>query len=401
MLKRIDYLLCAVIALFLASSDSGIHGVEGFRTSRSSVLRSSSSTTRTTFSTKKRRDGQRIGITNILDAIPAGGAQSTTHGRLLVRRFAWPIGRDPKGISPDYPLAVTRIAITIATCYLTWFAQAEYSNVMASSALTLICSMVFDKRLGQAAFCGSFAGMCSKAVIPTKNLALVLGLVTSMCYELFIHFGNAFLGIGGRLGTTAFMATSAVAHRTGIPTGLGKYAFAGGSKALKLSALRWDSTLLPWAFWHAVGSVATIVLREISDDSAAADPVRASAVVGMAGALLLHHDKAAALAVYGGSFTGMSLPSKLMSLESSSRRLTISNVLALLLTFAAAGALGGIIHGATINWKIWPGGWGGKAGFCAFLGCLAYRTMSGILAKISGQGTAIGGGRTIPLKPNN
>eukprot|EP00535_Pseudo-nitzschia_heimii_P003074 CAMPEP_0197193788 /NCGR_PEP_ID=MMETSP1423-20130617/27998_1 /TAXON_ID=476441 /ORGANISM="Pseudo-nitzschia heimii, Strain UNC1101" /LENGTH=353 /DNA_ID=CAMNT_0042647081 /DNA_START=688 /DNA_END=1748 /DNA_ORIENTATION=- len=340
-------------------------------------------------------------LVNIPDVISAGGAQSPTYGRRLVGRFSWPIGRDPKGISPDYPLAVTRIVITIATCYLTWFAQAEYSNVMASSALTLICSMVFDKRLGQAAFCGSFAGMCSMAIIPTKNLALILGLVTSMCHELFIHFGNAFLGVGGRLGTTAFVATSAVAYRTGIPTGLGKYAFAGGSKALKLSALKWDSTLLPWALWHAVGSVATIILREISDDSAAADPVRASAVVGMAGALLLHHDKAAALAVYGGSFTGMSLPSKLMSLEVSSRRLTISNVLALLLTFAVAGAVGGIIHGATINWKIWPGGWGGKAGFCALLGCLTYRMMSEILAKMFGLDRATGRARTYPLKPDN
>lgn len=323
---------------------------------------------------------------NVVDMIPAGGAQQTPQGRQttkgqLVRRFAWPIGKDPRGITPDYPLTVTRIAITVAACYLTWFAQAEYSNVLASSALTLICSMVFDKRLGQAAFCGSFAGMCSTAVIPTKNLALVLGLVTSFFYEILIHGGNAFLGVGGRFGATAFLATSVVAFRTGIRTGLGRYAFAGGSRALKLSALNWENTLLPWAVWHAVGSVATLVLREVSDDSTAADPVRASAVVGLTAALLLP-DKTAALAVYGGSFTGMSLPSKLMSLSPSSRRLTITNVISLLLTFAVAGAFGGIVHGATIDWKIWTGGWGGKAGLCAFVGTMAYRTISGILASI-------------------
>lgn len=400
MLRRIDSLLTIFIAVLLVFSESAVHGVEGFRTSESSTVRSSLvSSFRTTLLAGKRKNDGRIGIGNLVHTIPAGGAQSPAPGRQSAPRFAWPIGRDPKGISPDYPLAVTRIAITVATCYLTWFAQAEYSNVMASSALTLICSMVFDKRLGQAAFCGSFAGMCSKAVIPTKNLALILGLITSLCYEVFIHIGNAFLGVGGRLGTTAFVATSAVAYRTGISTGLGKYALAGGSKALKLSALNWQSTLLPWAFWHAVGSVATIILREISDDSAAADPVRASAVVGMAGALLLHDNKVAALAVYGGSFTGMALPSKLMSLEASSRRLTISNVLALLLTFAAAGALGGIVHGATIDWKIWTGGWGGKAGFCAFLGCLAYRTVSGVLSRIPGRDA--GRPRFVPLKPNN
>jgi hypothetical protein len=234
--------------------------------------------------------------------------------------------------------------------------------------------MVFDKRLGQAAFCGSFAGMCSKAVIPTKNLAVVLGFTTALFYELIIHIGNAFLGVGGRLGATAFLATSVVAWKTGIRTGLARYAFAGGARGLKLSSLSWESTLLPWAIWHAIGAVATIVLREVSDDSAAADPVRASAVVGLTGALLLK-DKTAALALYGGSFAGMSLPSKLMYLSPSARRLTLNNVLSLLLTFAVAGAMGGIVHGATIDWKLWPGGWGGKAGFCAFLGCTIYRTM--------------------------
>lgn len=383
MTRCLGSLLYSVVAVLFVASNSAIDGVQGFTSSRSSAaLRSSSSGHQA--STRK-KDGGRI----VVDMIPAGGAQQpqlpkgrqTTKGQELLRRFAWPVGRDPRGISPDYPLTVTRIAITVGACYLTWFAQAEYSSVLASSALTLICSMVFDKRLGQAAFCGSFAGMCSTAVIPTKNLAVVLGLVTSFCYEILIHGGNACLGVGGRLGATAFLATSAVAFRTGIRTGLCRYTIAGGSRALKLSALNWEKTLLPWAIWHAVGSVATIVLREVSDDNAAADPVRASAVVGLAAALLLP-DKTAALAVYGGSFTGMSLPSKLMSLTPSSRRLSITNVISLLLTFAVAGAFGGIVHGATIDWKIWTGGWGGKAGLCAFVGCMAYRTISGILASI-------------------
>ena len=364
----------AITVLFVVSGNI-ICRVRGFTIS---PFPSSSSLSKRYVTTRKHQ-GRRV-----VDVITLGGAQGQRQGRGgMIRRFAWPIARDPKGMSSDYPLAVTRIAITIASCYFTWFAQAQYSNVMASSALTLICSMVFDKRLGQAAFCGSFAGMCSTAVIPTKNLALILGLVTSFLYEMFIHYRGSFLGVGGRLGATAFLATSAVAYQTGIKTGLGRFAFAGGSRALKLSALNWEKTLLPMAMWHAVGSVATIILREVSDDSTAADPVRASAVVGLAGALLLH-DKTAALAVYGGSFVGMSLPSKLMALtsSSSSRSLTISNVISLILAFALSGALGGIIHGATISWKMWPGGWGGKAGTCAFIGCIIYRTISSILTKI-------------------
>mmetsp|Transcript_8799 Transcript_8799/g.9372 ORF Transcript_8799/g.9372 Transcript_8799/m.9372 type:complete len:380 (-) Transcript_8799:343-1482(-) len=375
MSRSFGFLIFVFIVVLLVASNNPIDGVRAFMTAKSSATLPS-----TRDQAPARRKNNNENTRKSVEAIPAGSAQSR-RGKELIRRFAWPIGRDPKGMSLDYPLTVTRIAVTVGACYLTWFAQGQYSNVLASSALTLICSMVFDRRLGQAAFCGSFAGMCSTAIIPTKNLALILGLATSLSYEILIHGSNAFRGVGGRLGLTAFLATSAVAFKNGIRTGLARYSFAGGSRALALSALSWEKTLLPWAMWHAIGSVATIVLREMSDDSAAADPVRASAVVGLAAALLLH-DKTAALAVYGGSFTGMSLPSKLMSMSDSSRRLTITNVISLLLTFGVAGAFGGIVHGATIDWRLWPGGWGGKAGFCAFVGCMAYRVVTGTFGAI-------------------
>ena len=130
--------------------------------------------------------------------------------------------------------------------------------------------------------------------------------------------------------------------------------------------------------------MATIVLREISDDGAAADPVRASAVVGLAGALFLHQPSAA-LAVYGGSFVGMSLPSKLMSLSSwdlSSRKFTLRNVLSLLLAFCISGVLAGILHGASVDWNLWQGGWGGKAGVCAFVGCMTFRALTSLLGAL-------------------
>lgn len=367
-------LLSLAIALLFLASNSAVCEVRAFTAARSSAVLPQPSVWQQTSARRKSNDGRKT-----VESIPPGG--SLQKAKELIRRNAWPIGTDPKGVSPDYPLTITRIAVTVGACYLTWFAQGQYSNVLASSAVTLICSMVFDRRLGQAAFCGSFAGMCSTAVIPTKNVALILGLSAALSYEILIHAFNAFLGVGGRLGLTAFLATSAVAFKTGVKTGLARYSIAGGSKALALSALCWKKTLLPWAIWHAIGSVATIVLREVSDDSAAADPVRASAVVGLAAALLLE-DKTSALAVYGGSFTGMSLPSKLMSMDATSRSFNITNVISLLLTFAVAGAFGGIVHGATIDWKLWAGGWGGKAGFCAFLGCMAYRVATGTLGAI-------------------
>jgi len=276
---------------------------------------------------------------------------------------AWPLNKDPKGMAPDYPLAFARIGITIGCTFLTWYAQSQYSSVMASSALTLICSMIFDKRLGQAAFCGSFAGMCSSAIIPSWSLAISLGAATSFLFEALIHYQNAYLGVGGRLGMTAFLATSLITAISNVSTGF-------SLNAISLQTLQ-SNAILSFSLWHAIGSVATIVLREASDDSAAADPVRASAVVGLAGALLLK-DKTAALALYGGSFVGMSLPSRLMYGPNSSG--DKSNTLAsLLFTFAVAGALGGVIHAVTNSFGWWLGGWGGKAGTCAFLGCLLYR----------------------------
>ena len=178
----------------------------------------------------------------------------------------------------------------------------------------------------------------------------------------------------------AFIATSIVAAASGVPTGF-------SCSSIGIDSLK-KSTILSMALWHAVGSVATIVLREASDDSAAADPVRASAVIGLTGALLLQ-DKAAALAVYGGSFVGMSLPSRLVHgvLPGKVKEggVPTSTVASILAAFAVAGALGGFVHGATIDGGFWPGGWGGKAGTCAFIGCLLYRGVAKAVAAMKGQ----------------
>ena len=340
----------------------GIEGVQGFTPSKSYDVKQSLRSTSP--------------VHKAVSAIPTTSSQSLHKNRGGARN-AWPLTRDPKGMSPDYPLAAARIGITISSTFFTWYAQKQYSNVMASAAFTLICSMLFDKRLGQAAFCGTFAGMCSKAVLPSWQLALGLGAVTSFMYEALIHYGNFFLGLGGRLGFTAFLATSLVTAASGVSTGF-------NLSSITIDSLK-KSTILPMALWHAVGSVATIVLRESTDDSQAADPVRASAVVGLAGALLLQR-KEAALAVYGGSFVGMALPSRLMhGILPGKGTAPPATVASILTAFALAGALGGLVHGATIDWGFWPGGWGGKAGTCAFVGCLIYRGIEKTLATIRGK----------------
>ena len=301
--------------------------------------------------------------------------------RIQTQQNAWPLtSSDPQGTTPDYKLAFQRVGITIASCYYTWYAQKQYTNVLASSAFSVLCTMVFDKRLGNALFCGTFAGMCSKAVIPSWNLALSLGIVTSIIYEGMIHYRNKFAGLGGRLGLTAFIATSIVALASGVTTGF-------AVDAVSWKALN-GSTVLPMALWHAVGAVATIILRETSDEARSADPVRASAVVGLTGALLLQ-DKAAALAVYGGSFVGMAAPARLMyglpKKGNASAAVDAPGPIKVWTAFALAAALGGAVHGATVDWGFWPGGWGGKAGTCAFVGCVLYRTLATIVFTVLGK----------------
>ena len=277
----------------------------------------------------------------------------------------WSLANSPTGGAQNAKFDVVRIAVTVSGTFLTWLIQRRYTNVLASSALTLAYCMVLNKRFNQAVFCGTFAGMASKAIIPSWQYALGLGIFTSTFYETLIEKKNAFVGVGGRLGATAFLASLVIALIQGTPTGLSMSSL-NGSNLQK-------STIFSMALWHAIGSVFTIFLRQT--DAEANDPVKASAVVGLIGALLLE-DKTAALAVYGGSFVGMSAPNRLLyGLLPSQGAGPLPSKLDVLLSFAIAGALGGAVHGASIGLNWFNGGWGGKAGLCGFLGCLIFRTL--------------------------
>ena len=306
-----------------------------------------------------------------------------------IKRQTWklaasqsPLADIPNGGSTSSSIAIAidlpRVSITIGCTFFTWFLQKQYTNVMASSAITLICCMCLNKRLTQAAFCGTFAGMASSSIIPSWKYALGLGSFTSVLYEVLIDKKNAFVGVGGRLGATAFIASLLTASIQGTPTGL------------SLSSLAIDNiqtnVVLKMMLWHAVGSVGTIYLRQVGDDTTTKDAVRASAIVGLIGALFLQ-DKTAALALYGGSFVGMSAPARLLHGILPSQVLNNGKVVpmitrtGLFTAFAIAGALGGAIHGISIGFGWFNGGWGGKAGLCGFLGCLLYRSLISPLQK--------------------
>jgi len=244
---------------------------------------------------------------------------------------------------------------------------------MASAGVTLLSSLTAPG-LGQAAMTGTFAGMSGMGLLPSWKYALGVGVITSFLFEIAIHYFNAMLGMGGRLGFTAFIGINVVAAIQGITAIRGP---------VSIAAVQSAPLLVPIVF-GAIGSVATIALREASDDNAAADPVRASALVGLLASMLVGiggFSDFGALCVYGGSFTGMSLPSRLLYGIIPGKKPTPEakgvnlKPLVLLSTFAIAGALGGLIHGVSLGWNWWsvPAGWGGKAGTCSFVGVLIFR----------------------------
>jgi len=216
--------------------------------------------------------------------------------------------------------------------------------------------------------------MCGGHITPNLSMAVALGGVTSICYELLIHINNLCLGIGGRLGSTSFLATSILAKYQGVSI-IGRKLRRG----LWKNGAGPSNILITMIFYSVIGSLATIYLRECSDDSAAAEPLRASSVVGIMGSLFLK-DPTAVLALYGGTMVGMSLPSRLMH-GNAPGQATVNQpqtALSLLASFTGAGAISGLIHAITIHYGYWNGGWGGKAGLCAFAGCWAYRGIGSI-----------------------
>lgn len=88
--------------------------------------------------------------------------------------------------------------------FLTYFIthQLKISPVISSSAIGLIGFLGFRK-YSTAIYCGSFAGMVSSFMFDY----LEVGLIALVCALLFVVFKPVFKGIGGKLGTTAFLTT--------------------------------------------------------------------------------------------------------------------------------------------------------------------------------------------------
>jgi hypothetical protein len=138
------------------------------------------------------------------------------------------------------------------------------SPVLAACATTLLVLTCIDRRLGRAALCGSLAGMSGGHLTPDLSAVVALAGLTSIAYELLINMGNACRGVGGRLGAAAFLAMSALAKYQGVRC-VGRKLRRG----LWRSGAGPSSILASMILYHMLGAVATTLLRESSNDSAA------------------------------------------------------------------------------------------------------------------------------------
>jgi hypothetical protein len=287
---------------------------------------------------------------------------------MLLGSIQW---KDPLHDAPPYPLLLTRVFVTILATISTWYLHLinGFSPVLASSVVSFLLSTCYDRRLGQVALCGALAGMSGGHLLPNLSATLMLGGMTSGCYEIFLQRCNLFGGIGGRIGATAFLATSILAkyrHVHGVGRKLRRGIWKAGAGP--------SSIVVSMVLFHVLGALGTILLRQSSQDDGAADPVRASSVVGILGSLFIA-DPTSLMALYGGSFVGMSLPSRLTHGGVRIRQ----RASLLIASFAGAGAIAGLFHAVTMHYGYWNGGWGGKAGLCAFAGCLAYRGLDNVI----------------------
>jgi hypothetical protein len=213
--------------------------------------------------------------------------------------------------------------------------EGRLTPVVAAS-LTGLLAVVVSRPLAVPAYCGAFVGMTSPIVFPTYWQGLVAAILAVVVYLLA---QPVFHGVGGKLGTTAFVGAALTI--LGTPT-----SFLGN----QLPAF--DTVGLVVGF-SVVAAVVTFTLHHRSP----LDPVSASGVVGLLGGVALPWlypiaGDLLAAAIYAASFAGMS----------DSTRIPDERWMAL------AGIVVGLVVAFT---EPYLGGSGGKLGTIAFVSCLA------------------------------
>jgi len=213
-------------------------------------------------------------------------------------------------------------------------AELGISPIVAASLVGVLAAVVVT-RLAVPVYCGAFVGMTSPALFGSYWYAALAAVLAGL---VFIVAEPVFHGLGGKLGTTAFVGVTLVV----LPTG-------GSFQSGAIPG--WPVLLLVVAF-AALAAIVTFAIHTRS----AASPVLASGLVGAIGGILLPMFVAAsgtqlAAAVYSASFAGMTNPRRIPA----ERWIGITGVgVGLVVAFTSP----------------FVGGSGGKLGTIAFGACL-------------------------------
>lgn len=238
----------------------------------------------------------------------------------------------------EYPKPVLAIVIgAIATFYL---AKSGMSAVLASSLVGVAGSLLF-KRYEIEVFTGSFVGMSS--IIFFTDFGIVLAaLIASLVY---LMGKNVFVGIGGKLGTSAFAGTLSVALLLNID--------------VYTLDIAYINTTLP--FWFIVSTLiasamASMLTNQLAQRWFKGSTVLGSSVIGIMGYLLSlvlgAYSGLFAGTIFAASFAGMSQNKALKSPQ----------------YFMIAGAITAILFLVSSTYFL---GLGGKMGTSAFIGVIA------------------------------
>ncbi len=206
---------------------------------------------------------------------------------------------------------------------------------VVSAAIVGIVAAVLWPSYAVPAYCGAFVGMTSPELFVTYWHAAFAGVVATV---VFVVAQPVFHGLGGKLGTTAFVGATVTVFAT-----------AGTFQSDPLPPFE---VLISAVAVAVVGAVVTFALHTRFGTTS----VFASGVVGVAGGVLLPvlagHGELLAATVFSASFAGMADPKRIPDER----------------WMALTGVFVGVVVVYTMPYL---GGSGGKLGTIAFGSCLA------------------------------
>jgi hypothetical protein len=243
---------------------------------------------------------------------------------------------DPDPDISTVPQGVRSVTAVVVGAVVTLAITVEFGvSSIVAAGLTAVLGALIDPDDAVAIYCGAFVGMTSPDLFTTYAQALLAGFLAGGVFALC---RPVFHGIGGKLGTTAFVAATAV---------------------VAVTAAEFHSDPLPDLTTRVLVlsySVAGAVVTYVLSVRLGRGPVLASGSVGVLGGIslpIVHPEGGSLLAaaVFCASFVGMALEERIPDVG----------------RIGVAGFVAGLVFVYTTPYV---GGSGGKLGTIAFGSCL-------------------------------